>query len=467
MASATGSTIPPTADRGADRPTRPGLGMRHRIVLLAVTAAALATTLFGLPLAIAAAHTYRSDERDELERVADRAAIAVSADVVRGRGGSALPRQSRTELIGLYDDAGRRTTGRGPAGPDAVVRSALHGNIANGQVGSELLVAVPISDGHRVIGVVRVGTPTSEVNRRTAITWLLMFGLGCVAIGVTWLLARRQARRLAAPLEDLAAAAERLGDGDFSARAAATAVPELDAVATAVNTTAERLGSLVARERAFSADASHQLRTPLTGLRLGLEAALSGPDRNLRPAVGSAMAGADRLARTIDDLLALARDTGGGRATVDVGAVVEEVRRTAAPLLARSGRAIETSVEDGLPRALASPAAVRQVLAVLVDNAVQHGAGTVRIRARDAARAVAVDVSDQGRGITGDTEGIFVRRAASGAGHGIGLALARTLAEAEGGRLALSSPAPPRFTLLLRSEESTAGRDEDRAGPGP
>ena len=439
--------------------------MRHRIVLLAVTAAVLATTLFGLPLAIAAAHTYRTDERDELERVADRAAIAVSADVVRGRGGAALPRQSRSELVGLYDDAGRRTAGRGPAGPDAVVRSALHGDIANGQVGSELLVAVPIIDGRKVIGVVRVGTPTSEVNRRTAITWLLMVGLGFVAIGLTWLLARRQARRLAAPLEDLSGVAQRLGDGDFSARAAATAVPELDSVASALNTTAERLGSLVARERAFSADASHQLRTPLTGLRLGLEAALSGPDRELRTAVGSAITGTDRLARTIDDLLALARDTSSG-ATVDVGAAVEEVRRTAAPVLAGSGRTIETSVEDGLPRALASAAAVRQVLAVLVDNAVQHGAGTVQVRARDVADAIAVDVSDQGRGITGDAGEIFVRRAASGAGHGIGLALARTLAEAEGGRLSLSAAAPPRFTLLLRSEESAGERAEGAAPPG-
>ena len=307
--------------------------------------------------------------------------------------------------------------------------------------------------------MIRVGTPTSEVNRRTAITWLLMFGLGCVAIGLTWLLARRQARRLAAPLEDVAAAAQRLGEGDFSARAGATAIPEIDAVAGAVNTTAQRLGDLVARERAFSADASHQLRTPLTGLRLGLETALSGPDDELRPAIGSAIDGADRVSRTVDDLLALARDTTGSRGTVDVAAVVQEVRRTATPLLAAAGRTIETSAEDGVAAAQASPAAIRQVLAVLVDNAVRHGAGTVRITVRDAANAVAVDVGDEGRGITGDTEAIFLRRTRADSGHGIGLALARTLAEAEGGRLELSNAMPPRFTLLLRAH--------DTAGDGP
>lgn len=436
--------------------------MRHRIVLLAVIAATLATTLFGFPLAIAAAHNYRNDERNELERLADRAAIAVSADVVRGRNGRALPPSSGTSPVGLYDDAGRRTKGTGPARADAVVRSALGGDVANGQVDSELLVAVPISDGGHVVGVIRVGTPTSEVNRRTAVTWLLMVGLAFVAIGLTWLLARRQARRLAAPLEDVAAAAQLLGEGDFSARAGPTAVPEIDAVAGAVNTTAQRLGDLVARERAFSADASHQLRTPLTGLRLGLENALSGPDDELRPAIGSAIDGADRVSRTVDDLLALARDTTGGRGTVDVAGVVAEVRRTATPVLAAAGRAIETSVEDGVAAALASPAAIRQVLAVLVDNAVRHGAGTVRITVRDAANAVAVDVGDEGRGITGDAEAIFVRRTHADSGHGIGLALARTLAEAEGGRLELSSAAPPRFTLLLRAPDTAGGEPGER-----
>ncbi|HEY2173934.1 MAG TPA: HAMP domain-containing sensor histidine kinase [Mycobacteriales bacterium] len=459
MASATGSTTPPAADRAGRLTPRRKVGLRHRIVLLAVTAATLATTLFGLPLAIAAAHNYRNDERHELERLADRAAITVSADVVRGRNRQALPHGSRTTPVGLYDDAGQRTRGTGPARADAVVRSALRGTVANGQADSELLVAVPISDGGRVVGVIRVGTPTSEVNRRTAITWLLMFGLGCVAIGLTWLLARRQARRLAAPLEDVAAAAQRLGEGDFSARAGATAIPEIDAVAGAVNTTAQRLGELVARERAFSADASHQLRTPLTGLRLGLETALSGPDDELRPAIGSAIDGADRVSRTVDDLLTLARDTTGSRGTVDVAAVVQEVRRTATPLLTAAGRTIETSAEDGVAAAQASPAAIRQVLAVLVDNAVRHGAGTVRITVRDAANAVAVDVGDEGRGITGDTEAIFLRRTRADSGHGIGLALARTLAEAEGGRLELSNATPPRFTLLLRAH--------DTAGDGP
>jgi len=95
---------------------------------------------------------------------------------------------------------------------------------------------------------------------------------------------------------------------------------------------------------------------------------------------------------------------------------------------------------------------VRQVLSVLLDNAAGHGSGTVTIEVRDAGDALAIDVSDQGSGITVRPEELFTRRAGRAAGHGIGLALARSLAEAEGGRLSLTRPVPPTFTLFIRTE---------------
>jgi signal transduction histidine kinase len=101
----------------------------------------------------------------------------------------------------------------------------------------------------------------------------------------------------------------------------------------------------------------------------------------------------------------------------------------------------------------ASAAAVRQILAVLVDNSVQHGAGTVTVTARDAGGALAVDVSDQGSGLAVPADQLFARRAPGASGHGIGLALARSLAEAEGGRLSVTRVAPPMFTLLVPARE--------------
>jgi signal transduction histidine kinase len=128
--------------------------------------------------------------------------------------------------------------------------------------------------------------------------------------------------------------------------------------------------------------------------------------------------------------------------------------------LALHGRNLEVQVDPGAPAARTSTAAVRQVLGVLVDNATIHGAGTVTVAVREASGAVAVDVSDEGPGVQGAEAILFAGRADRRDGHGIGLALARRLAEAEQGRLMLSRVAPPVFTLLLPA----AADDDQQAG---
>jgi signal transduction histidine kinase len=262
------------------------------------------------------------------------------------------------------------------------------------------------------------------------------------------LLARRQARRLSAPLESLAGAAQRLGEGDFSVRTTASGIPEIDAAGSALNVTADRLDDLVGRERAFSSTASHQLRTPLTGLRLTLETALVAPEPAQRAAVIRALESADRLERTIVDLLSLARHTPADRAVLPLPALVADWTSAWAPVLAGLDRELRVHVAPSLPAGRASEAAVRQVVDVLLDNAVVHGAGTVALVVRDAGATVAIDVSDEGEGPTEPDE-VFRSRAAAPPGHGIGLALARALAEAEGGRLVLRRARRPVFSLLL------------------
>jgi signal transduction histidine kinase len=275
-----------------------------------------------------------------------------------------------------------------------------------------------------------------------------MLALGILAVGVTWLLARRQARRLAMPLESLARTAQRLGNGDFSVRTVVSGIPEIDEASRALDTTAHRLGDLLGRERSFSADASHQLRTPLTGLRLGLETALDRPAPEHREAMLAAIETADRLERTIDDLLALARDAGPHGGVLCVGELMAELTEEWRPVIDGRGRVLQVTVEDGLPTGRAAPAAVRQVIGVLLDNAVTHGQGQVTLAARDAGGAVAIEVADEGAG-PAEPDLMFRRRADGARGHGIGLSLARSLAEADGGRLLLSRNRPPVFTLLL------------------
>jgi signal transduction histidine kinase len=224
-------------------------------------------------------------------------------------------------------------------------------------------------------------------------------------------------------------------------------------VGSALNSTAERLDDMLARERSFSADASHQLRTPLTGLRLRLEAALEHPGQDLRHAITDGIASADRLEQTIEELLALARDTRSSNTTpLDLPTLLDEIESGWHDRLAAQDRALQVAVDPHAPVSLASTAAVRQVLTVLLDNAATHGSGTVSVAVRNAADALAIDVSDEGDGITAPEPELFTRRSRLADGHGIGLALARSLAEAEGGRLRLTRPAPPTFTLLVPAQ---------------
>jgi signal transduction histidine kinase len=426
--------------------------VRRRIVGLTVIAAVVAITLFGLPLAVVVARYLLDDERAELERAANVVALTVAADFARDTPPSALPAPGPSADIAFYDRAGHRALGVGPDVLEKEVAEALRGEIEPGDTATRLVVGVPVADDGAIVGVVRVSAPRTGTYVEIGAVWLAMVALGALAVGAAWLMARRQGARLAAPLERLAALARRLGEGDFGVRAEPSGIEEIDAVTTALDRTAERIAETLSRERAFSADTSHQLRTPLAGLRLGLEAALDRPAERrsvegLSAAVATAIATCDRLEQIADDLLALARDVDrGGR--LDLDALVEWTRTQWRDALATSGRRLEVDVAEDLPTATASIAAVRQVVAVLIDNAVRHGAGAVRVVVRDAGNALALDVSDEGPGIPDGAE-LFVRRSRTAGGHGIGLALARSLAEAEGGRLVLTRPAPPRFTLLL------------------
>ena len=225
---------------------------------------------------------------------------------------------------------------------------------------------------------------------------------------------------------------------------------EADTASQALEDTATQLGQLLQRERAFSSDVSHQLRTPLTALTVGLESALSRPDADLRAALGDALTRSEHLRTTIEDLLSLIRRPGYAALPIDLGALIEDVRARWDGPLAAHGRHLVSRTEPDLPRCLAAPAAVRQIIDVLVANALGHGDGTVTIDVRDIGTAVAIDVADEGTGLAAEPDDLFAGSADRADGHGQGLPLARTLADASGGRLVVRRAAPePVFSLLL------------------
>lgn len=430
--------------------------MRRRILASLVGLTALAVIVFGVPLAYAARRLYHDEEVQRIQREAAEAAQHVP-DTFAAGDPVELPSEDRLAFT-LYDATGRRVTGRGPVAADATVRAALHGNVADASVSGSLVAAVPVPRREHVVGAVRAAAPSSIVTDRSRRAWLAMAALGAGAVGISALIGLWQSRRLTRPVDRLARSATQLGHGDFSVRTQPAGIPELDAVADALDSTATRLDTMLARERSFSADASHQLRTPLAALRMQLEMARLDPTVDRATLIDESLAEVDRLESTIDDLLALARDTHEGRAPLPVDAVVEELDQAWHGSLAAGGRPLRTTVDPGTPTVHASSAAVRQVLDVLVDNAATHGSGTVTLRARAAGTGLAIEVSDEGAGIQGDNpERVFQRRRRDDQRHGIGLALARSLAEAEGGRLVLERAAPePVFAIVLPGSEDGA-----------
>jgi signal transduction histidine kinase len=416
--------------------------VRRKILGVAVLTAALAITLFGLPLAYAVHQLYFYDERSELERVALRSALHASADLPNVA--EAVANQPRGVIVAVYGTDRLRIAGVGPEDGGEPVATAISGVPAELTAGDNLITAVPIYDGDRVAAVVRASSPRSHLTHKVAGAWSLMLGLAALAGVCSSAYAAAQARRLARPLVSLEKAAEELGDGNFAVRAEACGVVEIDRAGAALNRTATRLDDILARERAFTSVASHQLRTPLTDLRLGLEHALTGPDSELREAV-EAIGGADRLSRTIDDVLTLAR--GAPPATpLPLGPILDDLHRRWVGPLRAAGRVL-TVVDEDSPPALASAPAVRQILDVLVDNALTHGAGAVTVTARSSAGAVAIDVTDQGH-----TERPLIPDQAPppDAPRRLGLSIAASLAAAQNGRLVHARTEPTtRLTVLL------------------
>jgi signal transduction histidine kinase len=426
--------------------------VKRRIVLSIMGVAAVAVLLVGVPLALAVEHLYASQEILRLERAASDARRGVDVTTVGLENSINLPNDAGPSRYSVYDPAGRRVAGVGPETADAPIRNALHGAVTDARVNGEIVVAVPINGDERVDGALRVSKSAHFVVDRTRRTWLVIGIIGAAALGVAAVLAQFLARRLARPVDSLVAAAERLGAGDFSVRTEPSGVDELDHLGSALDTTAERLGGLVARERAFSADASHQLRTPLAGLRVHVESALLSPGADTREALAGTLEPIERLEVIVDTLLRLARDTHIDRSPLELADLMRSLDDDWHGRLASTGRPLRVTMGEELPAPTVSAPVVHQILDVLVDNAANHGRGAVTVDVRRVPGAVAIEVGDEGAGVL-DPRLVFVRRTEGG--HGIGLALARTLAEGEGGRLILEHPGPaPRFALLLPVPEA-------------
>ncbi|MET8697837.1 ATP-binding protein [Kitasatospora sp. NPDC058032] len=299
---------------------------------------------------------------------------------------------------------------------------------------------------------VTVEQSREAVDHEIANMLLLLGVVALLAVQAAVALAVWQAKRLARPLTDLAETAERLGSGDPRPRDRRYGVPELDRVAEVLDTSAERIARMLTAERRLAADASHQLRTPLTALSMRLEeiTAVAEDPETVKEEATIALQQVERLTDVVQRLLTTQRDPRSPTAVAfDLDDVVKQQIEEWGPSLRGTGRVLQVEGLHGVI-AVGTPGTVAQVLATLIENSLMHGAGTITLRVRPSGTSVVVEVQDEGPGVPAELGNRVFERAVSGRNStGIGLAVARDLAEADGGRLELLSLRPAVFALFL------------------
>ncbi len=271
-----------------------------------------------------------------------------------------------------------------------------------------------------------------------------------LAVLLARLIARRHACKLTAPISELANRAERLGAGESRVGRMDSGIPEIDRVGDVLARSSADLARQLAQQRDFAADASHQLRTPLTALLMRLDEIATTEDLEAaREEATIAIDQVERLTKVVDELLARSRTQGEREPdAVSLDSILAGLQREWQPAFARARRSVRVHGERGL-YVVASTTAVAQIVSTLFENSLQHGRGTVDVQARRSGPSVVLEVSDGGDGVSPSLAPHIFERSVSSSGSGLGLTLARDLAAANGGRLELVSARPAVFALFL------------------
>lgn len=411
--------------------------MRRRVLRATIAALTVAVILLGIPLAVVAAQIVKEDALRDLDL---RTTTAARALEVRYRAGETITQDVLGSYVSDAQSAPSSIYVQLPDGTEMTAGVEPARAFSDSHVTDDGLVVVMYMDWWDVFWI-----STQFV--------ALVLGLGIIAVAAGLAMARWQANRLTAPLVYLAASAEQLGTGQVRPRLDKTGIEEIDLVADELSRSADRMAARLATERQFAADASHQLRTPLTALTMRLEeiAALSTQDE-VREEAEKSLEQVERLVGVVDELLGRSRRAlGSGTELVVLEEVFEQQREEWAQAFAAAGRAV--TIHTTGATVFATPGGLAQVLATLIENSLHHGAGTTTVAARESGthHAIVIEVRDEGPGVPEDLAGrIFEREVTSGRGTGLGLALARDLVTADGGRLELAQRVPAAFAVFLQ-----------------
>lgn len=444
--------------------------MRSRLIGALVGASLLIVVVFSIPLVGFVARV----ERERLVTALERDAFVLAGhakETLNTTAGAVLPSlqpfidefsaTSQAKVV-VTNSLGLSITSNDAAvevGTDfsnrPEVASALKGSPSVGERNSVTLgerlvfVAVPVLLGDDVLGVVRLSNPKSVVDNavRDRVLGIVLAGIFTLVAAAA--LAIPVAVGIARPITRLTRRTEGLANGDFSVRADdSVGPPEVRELSRSFNAMAGRLGLMIEGQRQFANSVSHQLRTPLTALRLRLEQAqqLTPDESDLGQILDASRNEADRLQEMVEQLLALARLEGGSTPTVlvNVSDVVASRIAMWEPLADEKQVTLRASVSIGV-ECSAIDGALQQIIDNYIDNAlsVAPEGSTIDVNVRRIGSYVVIDVLDRGPGLSiDDQKNAFERfwrgkNSENTAGTGLGLTIVRQLAVASGATVEL------------------------------
>jgi signal transduction histidine kinase len=440
--------------------------VRRWLLLSYLSVVAIVLALLEIPLGVLTAR----HERDLLDVAATQqatsVAVLVGEDLDRGRVGdlailSRTYRRNSTGQILVVNTAGRPLvdSDRDGFGDYRQARRMLAAALAGRTVvenasddGQPVTVAaVPVrnDNGSRVNGALILALPATPSYNRIRDVWYALGAFGLVILLITALVGDRLAKAITRPLGALAGAVGRFGAGYLAERARPSGPPELRELGAEFNIMASHIEDLLAAQARFVADASHQLRSPLTALRLrleNLEAAVEDSPELTHPVV-AARREVQRLSRLVDGLLTLSRADGAPaeRVPVDVGEVIAGRVDAWSALADERGVRLEASVAGMRnPTVPLVPGDLEQILDNLLANALDAtpDGRSITVEVAGAETTVTITVTDEGSGMTPEELARAFDRFWQGGGKhkgssGLGLAIVRQLARRNGAAVEL------------------------------
>lgn len=419
--------------------------MRHRILTSMIAMVASVGLLLGVPLMVIAWWWVSDHAHQDLEGRLKKLSVLLIRDEA-GSTGVAQAARSDSAFRLLVPEDGVLVISRPASDKRGTASEVVVGNPVNS---AQFTDSTDLGD----LGVLELSIPLESVRNDQWAAIGIVATIVVASMAATTVVAAITASRLADPVIDLANRAGAMAKGDFRSEWRTYGVVELDRLATALNDANSEIADRWEREGEIVGEVSHQLRSRLTAIQLRLDELSMHADPDVVVEAEAAAAQVDRLSKDLDEMVAASRESSDAPAIpIDVARLVETLHSDFARAYGVAGRRIVVRVKPDATAWSSQPSRLREALSVLVDNALLHGAGACMI---DAAALVSapmlrITVSDEGAGVPDElVSKIFRRGFTGGRGSGVGLALARALIEADGGRLDLVSRHPTVFAIVV------------------